>query len=179
MDKRSFSILLASTIAAAFLGSFLASMVIFNHRPHKHHVFNAERMSFPASMDVNHPIKFIEEQEEAFNKMDDELEDSISQIPQPAFIYLSNTGLKTLETDDFYKITIDLKPFNNDEKNVNVKINGRKVLISAKYSSKAKKDFSSAQFSQVLVFPEKIHPQYVKKQKQGNLLVITIPKDID
>lgn len=176
MDKKNFAILLICTIIAAFLGAFTASILIFSHPTIPYPDLRIEYNKQPLQPGVNESIKFMEEQQKSFEKFDNQIEDVLSSIPRQKFVYLSNNGLKTQETKNEYKITVDLKPFNNDAKNVSLKINGRKILVSAKYSSKDKNDFNSTQFSQALVLPEKIDASKVQKLKQGNFLVIIIPK---
>lgn len=86
------------------------------------------------------------------------------------------SNIKTEETNDFYKITIDLKPFDNDSKNVNIKVKNNKVTISAQYQLKNKNEFNSSQFYQSLTLPEKIDTKDIKQEIQKNYLIITIPK---
>lgn len=157
MERNKFLILLFSTIIAAFFGSFLASCLILTPAP----IFVK---TIPMS-DIDR--QFINQQ----------------PIPVDYPIFgntLLNAGnvtsIKTEETKDGYKIKINLKPFNNDPKNVDVKIKGKKVSISAQYKSKTKQGTSSSQFFQTLTLPEKIDIKAVKQEKQGDSLVITIPK---
>lgn len=186
MEKKNFVILLVSTALAAFLGSFLAPFFIFTiHKPMMppppHPFFERGPMHPPTPQDIDRTIKqnekMMEEQEEFFDKMEDNFVDKMGTPPgQAHFIHINNTGLKTQETKDMYKIIVDLKPFDNNQKNVDVKIKGNSITISAKYESKNKNDFSSSQFYQSMTLPSKINPNGIKQQKEGNSLIVLIPK---
>lgn len=178
MDKKNFTILLISTVVAAFLGAFIASFVVLKeHRQPRLVPFVSAGVQPPISYDEQE--KIMEQQEKFFNKFDSDFDDIIKHSPAKAgFIYMNNSGLKTEETKDQYKIIVDLKPFNNDEKNVDVKVNGRTVSISADYKSKENHEFSSSQFHQTLMLPQKIDESAVKKERKGDSLIITIPKQV-
>jgi len=121
--------------------------------------------------------KMLEDQDEVMNQVNKEIEDSIDHAPPLVpFVTVMNSGLKAVETNNSYKISIDLKPFNKDVKNVDVQLKGNKVFISASYKSKNNREFSSSSFRQVLTFPVKVDSLKVKQQKTGDFLVITIPK---
>lgn len=190
MDKKNFVILLVSTLIAAFLGAFIASFAIYKmimppppppFGPHLDASFVMNGVRPPSPKDLNEAFerneKMVEQQEEFFDKFNDEVEDSFKHMPNTArFVYVNNSGLRTQETKDMYKVTVDLKPFNNDEKNVNVEVKNKTVTISAKYKSDDKKQFSSSQFFQTITLPSKIDSSLIKQEKKGNFLVITIPK---
>lgn len=168
MEKKNFIILLLSTVTAAFLGAFWA--VHLSRPPHP-------PLGMHSPDQLAEQEKIIEQQEEFFDKFNHNFDDFVEHTPAGAsFIAMNNVGLKTEETKDNYKISVDLKPFNNDEKNVDVKTHGRTVSISAEYKSNDKQNFSSSQFHQTLTLPSKIKTNEIKKEKQGDYLVITLPK---
>lgn len=182
MDKKNFSILLICTISAAFLGAFLSSLIIFGRIHHHcdHHHFIGESLNQPISQDFEEAFKdeedTFQDQKKFFDNFNKDVEKALTKAH---FVYINNAGLKTQETKDLYKITLDLKPFNNDPKNVHIKVSDNKVFISAEYKSKDKEDFSSAQFNQTLILPSKISSDKIKQQQNGKLLIITIPKVIE
>lgn len=187
MDKKNFVILLTSTLIAAFLGAFIASFAIYKMimpppPPPLATPFVLEGVKPPSWNDVNSVFeqnkKIMEQQEEFFDKFNDEIENTLEHSPTGArFVYVNNNSLRTQETPDAYKITIDLKPFNNDEKNVKVEVKGKTVTISAKYKSDDDKSkFNSSQFYQSLTLPAKVDEKSIIQKKEGDLLVITIPK---
>lgn len=159
MNKKQFIILLFSTCIAAFFGAFVAFRMVTMPPPP------------PPIMDTNQIVK--------------QNEDFMNQPPMPAnFMVFGNsflnagnvTSIKTEETKDGYLIKINLKPFNNEPKNVDVKVKGKHVSISANYKSKTQNQSSSSEFYQSLTLPSKIDDKAVTQKKEGNFLVITIPK---
>lgn len=178
MERQKFIILLASTVIAAFLGAFVAS--VFVNGGHRRHYNQFDVTPLPpvdfANVMQQHQ-KMMDQQEKFFDKMNDDIEDSIEKTSgYSSFGFMSNAGVNVQETKDLYKIIIDLKPFNNDTNNVDVKINGHNAVISAKYKSKDKNDYRSSEVYQSLTLPSKIDLKSIKKQKEGNSLVISIPK---
>ncbi len=183
MDKKNFVILLASTVAAALIGSFLASLIIFN-KPQDNTIIGISQL--PPHMRSGHPPmpadfddadKMIEAQEEFFDKAEDAIEHMYERRMKNArFVFVSNTGIKTVETNDAYKITVDLKPFNNDINNVKVKVRGNKAFVNAHYNNDNKNEYSMSQLQQVFLLSGKVDEKMIKKEKKGNSLVITIPK---
>lgn len=191
MDKKQFSILLVSSMILAFFGAFFGTIVAFkeigpkhfNHRPFPH--FMKEQMDHPPTMGMERDFEIpdaktrslIEEQERFIDKAEDDFEDMMEHAPTPArLVLISSGGIKTQEMKDAFKVTVDLKPFNNDEKNIKVNTHGDKIFISAKYRTGQNGDFKSSQLHQMLTFPVKIDTAKIKKQKEGNSLVIIIPK---
>jgi len=84
--------------------------------------------------------------------------------------------VKTDETPQEYKISVKLKPFNNDAKNVEVKTKGKRVSISAEYKNEKDKSYNSSMFYESFVLPSKIDSSMIKKEVKGEYLTITIPK---
>ena len=79
------------------------------------------------------------------------------------------------ENNDNYKITIDLKQFHDDEKNVMVDVKPNYVKISGKASVKTEKEQSSFSYFQEIPLTKKIELEDIKKEKIGNNYIITIP----
>lgn len=168
MDKKNFTILLVSTVLAAFLGAFWA--VYLSRPPHP-------PLGMSSPMPIAEQEKMMDEQEEYLEKFNHDFDELVEHSPaRGSFISINNAGLKTEETKNMYKIIVDLKPFNNDEKNVIIKVKGNTIHISAQYKSKDKNEYSSSQFHQALTFPTKINDKAIKQEKKGDSLIITIPK---
>lgn len=181
MDKRNFLILLTCTVIAAFSGAFVASVMMSKPPIPPPPSFLGQHQppqiqgGFENAMEQQE--KIFERDMEFFDRFESDMDDLIEQSPNSAgFIQMTNAGLKTSETPNEYKIEIDLKPFDKNEKNVNVKIKGNTVKISAGYKTKDKTNYNSSQFYQSITLPSKIDASAIKKEKQGDLLIITIPK---
>lgn len=80
-------------------------------------------------------------------------------------------------TEDTYKIVIDLRPFDNDEKNVEVKSNGNTVTINAAGELNSRRGQKIMRYSQTFAFGERINTSDITKVRQGNEYIITIPFD--
>lgn len=177
MDKKSIIILIISTAIAAFIGAFVGCSIVMNKyvNPHPKHLWTV------MSSDLQNTDKMAQEQQQLIDNNDKDLEDSMKHfftkpLLSPPTI---GNGVKLQDKKDKYLISIDLKPFDNNPKNVNVKIDDNKVFISAKYKSKDKNDFHSAQLQQTLILPTDINDETVKQEKIGNSWVITLPKAVE
>lgn len=182
MDKKDFSILLVSTIVAAFFGTFIASFIVFGGiRPHKSemHPFMGERPPAPQEFEkmMEHQEKIFEKDMRFFDRFDSDMEDLIERSPNMAgFIQMNNSGLQVEENPKEYQITLDLKPFNSDPANVSVKLQRNTLKISAAYESKDKVNFKSSQFFQSITLPYSIDKNSLKEEVKGEKLVITLSK---
>lgn len=83
------------------------------------------------------------------------------------------------KTPDAYKIIIDLKPFDNDPKNVEVKANGDTLSINAAGIKNGRKGEAIYKFMQNYSFDENVNLSDMQKEKIGDALVITIPTEND
>lgn len=181
MDKKTLIIVIISTAIAGFLGAYTASVFVFSKHPELRHApFLTKNHYIQSDFDdiFDDFEKSLSEQEEFNKKIDDKL-NFIEKRPISTFTIVKNNELKFIETKDAYKITINLKPFNEDPKNVDVKADDNTVIISAKYESKNKDKYSSSQFYQEFELPSEIDEVNIKKEKQGHLLIITLPKEMD
>lgn len=177
MDKKNIIILIISAAIASFLGAFAACSIAINKyvNPHPKHFWTI------MSSDLQNTDKMAQEQQQLIDNSDKDLEESMEHyIEKPLLPFPNvNNGIKIQDQKDKYIISLDLKPFDNDTKNVSVKINDNKIFISAKYKSKDKKDFHSAQLQQTLILPSEINNEAVKQEKIGNSWVITLPKAVE
>lgn len=79
--------------------------------------------------------------------------------------------------DDIYKIVIDLKPFDNNEKNVEVIAAGDTLTINAAGEQKGHRKSEILRFSQSFSFPDDVDLSRISKTREGNQYVITVPTD--
>lgn len=77
--------------------------------------------------------------------------------------------------EDNYKIIIDLRPFDNDEKNIEVKANGNTITINGAGEKNSHRGQEITHYSQTFAFGERINAQDITKVRQGNNYIITIP----
>ena len=80
-----------------------------------------------------------------------------------------------VRTPDSYKILVNLVPFDNNEKNVEVKTNDNHLTISAAGEKVSKNKNEIVEFSQSLTFPEDVDLEKITKIREGNFYVISVP----
>lgn len=180
MDKKKFIILLVTIVVTIFVSIFFSFWFFFGDKTPKNNFPND--IATPDFAGVNEQFdqinKIISDQQKAIENFNKDFNNTINQKP---FLGLFNNqsgavNVQSEELKDKYKITVSLKPFNNDEKNVNVKVKGKEVTISAKYQSKEKNKTNSSEFLQTLTLSSKVNSKAVKREKQGDNLIISIPK---
>lgn len=85
------------------------------------------------------------------------------------------SGVTTEQDGKQIKITIDLKEFGGNENNVNLDIKDNTIELSAKYKQNKKNFVKSSSYIQSINLPYKVDKNSIKKEKQGNKLIIIIP----
>ncbi|MBP7211204.1 Hsp20/alpha crystallin family protein [bacterium] len=178
MDKKQFLILLSTLSAVFFIGAFFGTGAFINNmfNTHSDRVFKSAFSSDDAFTDVDKAIKAQQEEMENFHKQF--FNTPNHNMKNSGFVFFSNNDfsnsstIKSEETKDMYKVTVNLKQFNNDSKNVKVNVNKNRVTISA--NAKDKNNTSSVY--QSFSLPSKIDLKSVKQEQEGSNLVITIPK---
>ena len=88
-----------------------------------------------------------------------------------------NSTANLEELPDAYKLYINLRRFNNDEKNVKVDITKHSIKISGKFESNTKGEQSSFVYKNDLILPREIEVDKVKKELVHNKLIYTMPVD--
>ncbi len=78
-----------------------------------------------------------------------------------------------------YKIVIDLKPFDNDEKNVEVTTDNKTLTIVAAGETKKHNKEELIRFTQSFIFPDNANLEDIHKFKDGKKYVIVVPIDED
>lgn len=77
--------------------------------------------------------------------------------------------------DDEYKVFIDLKAFDNNDKNVNVTTNGNILTINGRSVKKTKNNEQISEFQQNYMFGDNVKLEELTKETEGNYYVIKIP----
>lgn len=85
--------------------------------------------------------------------------------------------VKVDKNKDAYRIVIDLRPFDNDEKNVEISTSGNTVMINAAGAKNSRKGQEIMRYSQAFAFGENIDAENITRVRQGNEYIITIPFD--
>lgn len=76
---------------------------------------------------------------------------------------------------DAYKIIIDLKPFDNNEKNVEVSTAGNILTINAAGEKTARSKEEVIRYNQNFTFGDDVDLDKITKVREGNKYIITVP----
>lgn len=165
---KKFFIGLAVGFLAIFLGSFLAFYLIF------HQLSNNMQVSY-FNRELNTPFNspFFERNiNRDFNNLIRDTRNIPLNFPMQPIV-----SVRSEDNRDNYKLLFNLKSFGNNAQNVDIKADGNRLTISAKYENKEKnKFFNSSSFYQSIMLPKKIDISKIKKEQKGDTLIITIPK---
>lgn len=77
--------------------------------------------------------------------------------------------------NDAYEIIVNLKPFDNDEKNVEVSTDGDTLTVSAAGISDTKRQGRMIKVMQQYGFDEDVDFEKIKKERKGSDYIITVP----
>ena len=147
-------------IIAAFAGAFLAFYFVANT--------TVTRLMNP-EYQMRRMERMIEQQERNFRKMESKMIEH--PFKQRSFPVLT----KFVKEPDAYRITIDLKALDNDEKNVNVELKDNILNISGAADKKDKHSERSINFSQSFYLDGNLKSDGITKEKDGDKYIITVP----
>ena len=91
---------------------------------------------------------------------------------------MDSVKIRTEIDDDEYKVIIGLKEFNGDESKINYNVSSRKLTVFGNSQVKDKNYEQDISFSQDFLLPKNADISKIKKEKDGNNLVIEIPLKI-
>lgn len=129
---------------------------------------------FKSMLDPVHQMKRIDK---AIEKRDKDMEKHFQRAFKGAekLQQRANHVIKLEQDDDEYKIVVDLIPLNNDEKNVEVKADGKLLTVKAAgiHGFGGKK--SIVEFTQSYMFGDDVDLQNIKKERKGDMYIIKVP----
>lgn len=184
-------------VIAAFLGGFLACyfaadqmferMEKRHFEPHRFEkrmlkdidrMYKQDKRAFNDAFDIEKMYKQDKKAfEDAFNP------DRMKKIkhppmpimpPMPDFMW-EGVKIKSEIDDNMYKVTIGLKPFQDDENKVNYNVNGRKLTVFGSSSVKDKHSENDISFSQDFILPDNADIANISKIKKDHKLIISVP----
>ena len=79
------------------------------------------------------------------------------------------------EAPDSYIVTVNLKPFNNDEENVSISTDDNVLTINASNEKNKKNSSRVLSVSQSYAFPNNVNFDKITKERRGDKYVITVP----
>ncbi len=185
-STKKFWLTLAVISVAIFLGCFLGFYVFAQQMSKNDQYDYIYNNNFDHIRMHKHMQRYMEQADRMFDDFDREFAeiDDFKLIPTGMMQFASpklingKPTVQTSETSKDYIIKINLKPFNNDAKNVQVKTKDKRVIISADYSSEKDDSYSSSMFYQSFNLPTKVNPSMMKKEVKNNYLTVIIPKNL-
>ena len=142
-----------------FLGAFCAFYVVadwhYKTISTPDMIFNPKRIEHKMQKDMEEIDKLF-------------MQDSKFSPKQSNIIHLE-------QMDKFYKITIDLRAFDNNINNIQVKIDGNNLMIMGRTVKKSKHNEQISEFRQSYLFGYNVKLNDLTKETYGNYYVITIP----
>lgn len=167
-------------VIAAFVGGFLAFYFVTDQimQRHHNHYFNPDKFEREMFKDMERMYK---QDMRAFDEMF-----KYPKHPQKMhkmkhndfgmpFFMMDSVKIKTEYDDNKFNIIVCLKPFQGDESKVNYNLNGRKLTVFGKSQVKDKEYEQDIEFSQDFILPENADTAKIKKEKDGNKLIISVP----
>lgn len=113
--------------------------------------------------------KMMNQQEKNFRRMEDKMaENPFEPKMRPMLVNL-------VRENNEYKIIVDLKPLNGNEKAVKVDFNDNAVTISGEADKQTLRGEKILNFSQTYYLDEKVDSSKIMKEKKGDKYIITIP----
>lgn len=151
----------ALLLLALFIACYLAVYYVLDQMRHAYYV---------PHMPMDNIDRIINEQDRMFEGM--------GALPMHNnALMMMKTPIETYKDDsqDAYKMVIDLKPFNNNANNVSVDVQQNKVSVTGLGEKAGKRSDKVYSFSQSFVLPEKIDTDKVTKVKSGHKYIVTMP----
>lgn len=155
-----------------FLGAFMASYVISD--------WHFKRMYDPVYQ-MGRMDKAIMQRERNFDKMENKAFKQQAKMERKALKHeqkLAKQASQFVHVEkmaDAYKIIIDLRPFDNNEKNVEIKTDGNTLIINAAGEKNSKNHEEILKYTQAFSFSEDIDVDEITKVREGYHYVITVP----
>lgn len=154
----------ALLLLALFIACYLAVYYVLDQMRHAYYLPSAP---------IENIDRIINEQDKMFEK-----DMGLSTFPMHnnAMMAVKNP-IETYKDDDndSYKMIIDLKPFNDNAKNVNVDIQDNKISVTGLGEKTGRHSDKVYSFSQSFVLPEKIDKAKVTKEQKHHKYIITMP----
>ena len=135
---------------------------------------------FVADMTIKHMMDPMYQ----FKKMDRMMEHQERQMDKMGKRMMKDVGMpmhhksivEIQNFDDEYRIIVDLRPFDNNEKNVQFELNNNMATVTASVEKEKRHEDSIVNFSQTFYLDGDLDVAKIKKEKVKNRYIITIPE---
>ena len=151
---------IASIALITFIVAFLAFYIVME--------IMVRRIANPV-YDIKRIEHAIQKQERNFNRYDYKFnENPFEPKMRPMIVNL-------VKEPSEYKVIVDLKPLDGNEKTVNVQVNGDELIVSGQMDKNIRGTEKIISFSQSYYLDEKLDTDKMIKEKKGDKYIITIP----
>lgn len=159
-EKKHHLLKIIGIILATFIGAFLAFYLACDITLHRilSPEYNLRKME-----------KMIQKQEKSLHRFDEKM------LDHPFEPKMAPMLVNLVKEPNEYKVIVDLKPLEGNEKNVNVQINDNVVTVSGEMDKSSKHEEKMISFTQSFYLDEDILATNITKEKKGNKFIITIP----
>ena len=123
------------------------------------------------------PVNQMKRMDRAIEKRDREMEKAFKKAFRGTerLQERANHVIRLEQSDDEYKVLVDLVPLNDSEKNVEVKANGNVLTVKAAGIHGFGERKSLVEFTQSYMFGDDVDLSKLTKERKGDMYVITIP----
>lgn len=150
------AIIAAVTFITAFLAFYIALVITLNRVTNP--LYNARQID-----------RMLQHQEREFRKFEEQLEN------HPFLPKYAPMPVNLVKEDNEYKVIVNLKPLEGNEKGIDVKIKDNIVSVKGELDKNTKHGQEMVSFSQSYYLDEKILADKIEKIKKNDKLIITIP----
>ena len=158
--KKHHLIKILSIVFITFITAYIAFYIVME--------IMLNRLSDPA-YNAKRIERVLKHQEKEFRKIDEMMmENPFVPKMRPMLVNLVKEASE-------YKIIVDLKPLDNNEKGVNVNIDDSILTISGEMDKKDHGNERIIKFSQSYYLDQKLETEKMTKEKKGDKYIITIP----
>lgn len=113
--------------------------------------------------------KVMRDQERSFKRIEDKMaENPFEPRMRPMLVNL-------VKENNEYKVIVDLKPLENNEKDVNVSIKDNIITVSGELDKKSMSGEKIVNFSQSYYLDEDLQTDKISKERKGDKYIITVP----
>lgn len=151
---------ITAIVVLTFIVAFLAFYCVMELMLHRmtDPMYNAKRIE-----------KVMREQERSFQRIEDKMtENPFEPRMRPMLVNL-------VKESSEYKVIVDLKPLENNEKDVNVNIKDRIITVSGELDKNSFTGEKIINFSQSYYLDEDLETDKISKERKGDKYIITIP----
>lgn len=147
-------------ILATFIGAFLAFYLAADITLH--------RLLSP-EYQLKKMEKIIQKQEKSLQRFDERMSE------HPFEPKMAPMLVNLVKEPSEYKLIVDLKPLNGNDKNIDIQFKDKMLTISGNLDEVDKHSERVVRFSQSFYVDDELNIEKMTKEKHGNKYIITIP----